>query len=165
MHNETELLIKLSLSKLRLILQLRTWIHLPLFWKVPPFYEKSKRNMKYWERQRASQVKKKTLRRIKNVSFFTHRLYCKHNQFFSCEYAVNSTHLKMSNKTVQIEDIMPCPPSMNPPWRGEEAYLTNRFQPVHQQEELVGAILLCSIRTNRSSYKYFVNDWIQYWSL
>ena len=30
-------------------------------------------------------------------------------------------------------------------------YLTNRFQPVHQQEELVGAMLLRSSRTKRSS--------------
>ena len=31
------------------------------------------------------------------------------------------------------------------------ALLTKRFQPVHQQEELVGAMLLGSIRTNGSS--------------
>ena len=31
------------------------------------------------------------------------------------------------------------------------AYLTRRFQPVRQQEEPLGAMLLCSIRTNGSS--------------
>ena len=34
---------------------------------------------------------------------------------------------------------------------GEGVYLTKRFQPVHQQEELVRAMLLRSIRTNGSS--------------
>ena len=44
-----------------------------------------------------------------------------------------------------------CPLRCNPPSHGEEAYLTKRFQPVHQQEELVGVMLLRSNRTNRSS--------------
>ena len=35
--------------------------------------------------------------------------------------------------------------------RDEGAYLIKRFHPVHQQEELVGAMPLCSSRTNRSS--------------
>ena len=35
-------------------------------------------------------------------------------------------------------------------WSG--AYLTKRFQSVHQQEEVVGAMLLRSSRTNGSSY-------------
>ena len=34
------------------------------------------------------------------------------------------------------------PPRWNPPQRGKGAYLTKRFQPVHQQEELVGTMLL-----------------------
>ena len=34
---------------------------------------------------------------------------------------------------------------------GEGAYLTKRFRLVHQQKELVVAMLLRSIRTNRSS--------------
>ena len=34
--------------------------------------------------------------------------------------------------------------------RGKGAYLTKRFQPVHQQEELVGAMLLRLSRTNGS---------------
>ena len=38
----------------------------------------------------------------------------------------------------------------NPPWRSEGAYLTKRFIKVHQQEQLVRAMLLRSIRTNRS---------------
>ena len=41
-------------------------------------------------------------------------------------------------------------PWWNPPWRGEGAYLTKRFHPVHQQGELVGVMLLRSSRTNRS---------------
>ena len=32
------------------------------------------------------------------------------------------------------------PPRWKPPWHGEGAYLTRTFQPVHQQEELVGVI-------------------------
>ena len=43
------------------------------------------------------------------------------------------------------------PPQWNPPWRGKGAYSTKRFQPVHQQEELVGVMLLRSNRTNGSS--------------
>ena len=54
------------------------------------------------------------------------------------------------------------PPRWNPSWHGEGAYLTKTFQPVHQQEELVGAMLLRSMRTNRF---YFAKDWILYWSL
>ena len=44
------------------------------------------------------------------------------------------------------------PPSWwNPPSRGEGACLTKRFQLGHQQEELLGVILLLSSRTNGSS--------------
>ena len=39
---------------------------------------------------------------------------------------------------------------MKPPLRGEGAYLRG-FKPVHEQEKLVGAILLRSIRINGSS--------------
>ena len=42
------------------------------------------------------------------------------------------------------------PPWWNPPWRGEEADLTKKFETVHQQKKLLGPILLRSIRTNRS---------------
>ena len=44
-----------------------------------------------------------------------------------------------------------CSSWWNPPWHGEGDYLTKRFQPVHQQEELVGAMLVRLIRTNKSS--------------
>ena len=43
------------------------------------------------------------------------------------------------------------PPRLSSPWHGEGAYLTYRFQAVHQQEELVRAMLLRSSKTNRSS--------------
>ena len=36
----------------------------------------------------------------------------------------------------------------NPPWRGERSYLTRRFQPVHQEEELVEVMLPRSSRKN-----------------
>ena len=46
----------------------------------------------------------------------------------------------------------------------EEAYLTKKFQPVHQEEELVGAMFyVWSDQTE--ILKYFEKDWIQYWSL
>ena len=38
------------------------------------------------------------------------------------------------------------------PWSGESSNLTKSFQPVHQQEELVGAMLLRSVRINRFCY-------------
>ena len=41
-------------------------------------------------------------------------------------------------------------PSMKPSSRGEGAYLAKRFQPVCQQEELVGATLLRLGRTDES---------------
>ena len=43
------------------------------------------------------------------------------------------------------------PHEWNPPWRVEGAYLTKSFKPVHQQDELVGAMLLRSIRVTGSS--------------
>ena len=46
----------------------------------------------------------------------------------------------------------------------EGAYLTKKFQPVHQEEELVGAMFyVWSDQTE--ILKYFEKDWIQYWSL
>ena len=56
-----------------------------------------------------------------------------------------------SNSPLWIAYYVLLPPRWNPSWRGEGAYLTKRFQAVHKQEELVGAMLLCSIRTNTSS--------------
>ena len=43
------------------------------------------------------------------------------------------------------------PPRWKLPEDVEGVYVTKTFQPVHQQEELVRAMLLRSIRTNRSS--------------
>ena len=45
----------------------------------------------------------------------------------------------------------------------ETAYLIKSFQPLHQQEEPVGAIYLRSEQTDL--LKYFSKDWTQYWSL
>ena len=42
-------------------------------------------------------------------------------------------------------------PRRNPPWHDEGTYLTKRFNPVDQQEELVGAMLLHSSRTSRTN--------------
>ena len=44
-----------------------------------------------------------------------------------------------------------CPPRWNPPWRGEWAHRTKRFLRVHQKVELVGAMRLRPIRSNRSA--------------
>ena len=50
-----------------------------------------------------------------------------------------------------LQMIIPCLlPSMKPPLRGEGAYLRG-FKQVHEQEKLVGAMLLRSIRINGSS--------------
>ena len=64
--------------------------------------------------------------------------------------------LSIRNKTIGLLGNPSAPsPShrtrWNPPWRGEGAYLTKRFQPVHQQEELLGAMLIHLNRTNRCS--------------
>ena len=51
----------------------------------------------------------------------------------------------------------PAPHRWNPPWYGEGEEgggVSKRFQPLHQQEELVGAMQLRLNRTNRSSLDY-----------
>ena len=50
-----------------------------------------------------------------------------------------------------LQGIQSALPRWNPPWRGEGAYLTKRFQPVYQQKGLVEAMLLRSNRRNGSS--------------
>ena len=49
-----------------------------------------------------------------------------------------------------LQNMQALPPRWNPPWRGEGAYLTKRLQPVYQQEQLFGAMLLRFSRTNKS---------------
>ena len=57
---------------------------------------------------------------------------------------------KMSKKLCWIQEQLFLHKEEYPPqWKGD--YLTKRFQPVHQQEEFVGAMLLRSNRINGSS--------------
>ena len=46
-------------------------------------------------------------------------------------------------------------PRWNPPWRGERAYLSKRFQTVHQQEQLVGKMHKCiTVRQRTARYPF-----------
>ena len=49
-------------------------------------------------------------------------------------------------------------PPFNETWYSEGAYLDKRFQPVHQQKELVRAMLLQLSRTNRLQHPSWMSD-------
>ena len=95
--------------------------------------------------------KKTTFRQYSNIRVCFNICISKTSRKFVFSVRSNFPQLirQGGDTRVAIYDIYP--PRWNPPWRGEGAYLTKSFQSEHQQEELVGAMLLCSIRTNRSS--------------
>ena len=62
------------------------------------------------------------------------------------------THTHTHTNTHKTTTATPYPPRWNSPWRGERIYLTKRFQPFHQQEELIRVMPLRLSRTKWSSY-------------
>ena len=78
-------------------------------------------------------------------------------QFNYCPFVLLSHKRKLPSYTKIMQKLFSevfytsTPPRWNPPRRGDGAYLTKRFQSVHQQKELVGAMLLRLSRTNGSS--------------
>ena len=69
---------------------------------------------------------------------------------------------KNFRKLLRISKALP--PRWKPPWRGEGAYLTKRFQPAYRQEELVGVMLLVWAEQT-DLLKYLAKECIQYCSL
>ena len=111
-----------------------------------------------WSLRPAALLKKRLQHRCSACEYceiFENSFFYRTSPVTASELCVESTfferHLKKMSKHLLGKDP---PPRRNPPWRGEGATLTKRFQPVHQQEEFVGAMLLRLIRINWSSFKY-----------
>ena len=79
------------------------------------------------------------------LSLFQQRLVLSHsNENFECIALFYEQHVTPIVNPITLT----LPLRGNPTLCDEGVYLTKRFHPVHQQEELVGAMLLRSSRTN-----------------
>ena len=64
---------------------------------------------------------------------------------------LNGWVVRVLNKANALLSTPAPPPRWKPPWHGDGAYITKRFHPVHQQKELVGAMLLRLSLTSRTN--------------